>query len=533
MHALQRTLQATVRVMYSFRFTILALWAISFLMIVFAPTQSKADIIYETIDESLATTTVNQGNGNAVRRQKVLSNISSATGIKYVRFMIVDNKTTTGHEWQFTISSCAFSDCSGPAATLIASSDSFEPGAGTTTVTLPMTTGANTPIVSGTTYRMDIIRSAGSAYVATGIGTRNPPDSGCGTTCQAPLGAGQMWIVLYDDAPPERDTAIESMVPPNGGTVGTSTPYSVGAAGYVKTTDFVEGMYLRIEQKPSNAGSAWADWFTPSSLSRRVYEFPISTSGDFSVSTTSLALPNLIGEYRLYAQIISPSYAQSIVNWFGINSSFSALVSTTSSYVVGQRSAFDDFVDDFETGITDFYASTTVSWDSCASFTGFSLRDCLNTMFIPPQGAVSDWYDSFRSQFLTYAPWGYVTEFISLLVEVEPQPLPAFEYSFGSSSPPALQGKIVYMQWFDHFDETNSIRDDRENKTIWEVIEPLVALVVAFGVLSVILFDIAGIRFASASIDEDDIDKGGALSKSDSYSRKVASLKDSKPGGSL
>lgn len=454
------------------------------------PSYSEAAVIYESFDVSLATTTVPQGIGNAPRRQKIQGSIESATGLKYARVIMID-KGDGSHSWTFTLSSCAFSDCSGPAPTVIASSDAFSltPNA-TTTLDLQMTSGENTPLTAGTTYRFDITRTTGDAYVASTIGTMTL-NYGCGSTCTGSPGAA--YVVLYDSAPPveNTDTRIIITDPYDEETVATSTSFVLGAQGYVNPEDYESGMYLYIRTAPY--ASSQASVANPDLLIEN-FSIPITSSGSFNLSTTTSITSK--GRYFMETSIRTPSIANTVLNFLGFGqfATFGVLTSTSTNYTAGEPNQFDNLVSSTTQSINDYIASSTISVSSCTSWTEFNLLTCLNLLFVPQMEPIMNALGDFKNGFLSYFPWGYLTRFVVIMSGNATTTLPTFTATIPIS--PSTSMDIITLDMQEMIEgggeAVNTIQDPYSGETLQEIIQPWVRLFIAISILFIIIADVAG-----------------------------------------
>lgn len=209
--------------------------------------------------------------------------------------------------------------------------------------------------------------------------------------------------------PPNTNTRIISTVPAGGATVATSTSATVGADVYVNPLDYKNGDYVEIKYAPySSYQAAVAD---PNLLFTKI-DFQIATSGESDFSTTSPITTQ--GLYTMSTTLYGPN-TYDFFNIFSFNLGSSALLSTSTQFTAGSLSGYDIFVASTTASINAYLASSTVSLASCTSFTSFSLGDCMNLIFVPQAAPIEQALGAFKEGFLSYAPWGYITRFITIL----------------------------------------------------------------------------------------------------------------------
>jgi len=319
-------------------------------------------------------------------------------------------------------------------------------------------------------------------------------------------------------------TRINSVIPLRDSVIATSSAATWTIGGYVNIADWTTRteVYVRYRQLTGagvrgNGNIYEGDDFT----------LPITASGSFSVSTTSHVIHS--GVYQAYAAIQKPKYSI-----FGIAIPFftDTLASVTWQFTGGTSTASELADGALLLGSTGFTtsASSTVVDLSCHVGTDFSITDCINNLIFPDTNELQKIFDDFHDTFLVKAPIGYVTRFVTIMsgnvTAVKPPPI--INYSFGSSSPQILRtltaSDPIYFQPFDHLTELNSVRSDNgTNKTVWDVIDPVMKLLVSMAVLSVILGDLIELRIASSGGDDGEYENGRRVVKDDQYYMKMES----------
>lgn len=132
---------------------------------------------------------------------------------------------------------------------------------------------------------------------------------------------------------------------------------------------------------------------------------------------------------------------------------------------------------------------------------GFNMVNCLAGLFIPDSAQVSATIQGMRDGILTRLPWGYFTRFATILGSTATTSLPSYTVEFAQNT----AGDTTTLA-FDPGDMlagggalVDSIHDPYNNKTLKDIFEPIVQLVVALLVLFTIVSDLTGSHKDSAS----------------------------------
>lgn len=318
--------------------------------------------------------------------------------------------------------------------------------------------------------------------------------------------------------PPAVDTStrIDSVIPPNDFAPNwplaraTSTTFALGASGFVNASDYQAGDYVSLEvfNNAQNSSIAAVSLFSsPAFTTDRVdlnYKIPLSGSGAWLFSTSTDL--EQIGVYTMQTQIHhKDGLWNSIVGFFsfipGVGNGSASLTATTTQFLVATTTVFDAFQGNSSTPYLQAYQQATAS-STCTNWGDpTQLSTCVNSLFVPNQAQSAQTYALFQSAILNRAPVGYITRLGAIIssstAPVEPI---ALSYTFGSSSPAAIQGDTYTLNIFDsaYIGSTSplaSIRsDDGQNKNIWGIVDPYFTTVVAISVFLVILSDLMGIE---------------------------------------
>jgi len=313
------------------------------------------------------------------------------------------------------------------------------------------------------------------------------------------------WVMSGSSSPPEfpsNETRFTDLEPSADQVVATSTVFVIGASGYVSPDDWEEGTMLKLSFSQTTGenftGTAIMNWDNVDGG----YEEELFVGNFFSSEVFSITNA---GVYTVVASIDKPKFSVfgfevpyfreelARVVW-----QFTAATSTEEE----RRNAA--LILDFAGLDAQTVASSTVSANFC-NFYGFDMGQCILHLFIPTQDKMLDFWEEFRDSILTKFPLGYITRFVTIMWGgVEPVQPPPISYSFGSSAPQAFQdltnGDPIEFQIFDHFDVVNEIRSDQDDTTtLWDVVDPVVKLLVSMAILVVILGDMSMFQFNSSS----------------------------------
>jgi len=314
---------------------------------------------------------------------------------------------------------------------------------------------------------------------------------------------GVSYFVGYDTTGVVVDvsTRIDSVTPAPDSTVATSTTFAVGVDGYLNPADFsmnaVENFFGAGEEVQLKIEPI-SDYDVQQSVAHtQTFTWPITTSGAISVSTTTSVLAT--GIYSFKAEI--HEYAFDV---FGFRFGYQVQAVLNGQFTVSTSTDAERALAKELQRLNIFFgnASTTsdVAVGACAIvdfFTASTTLPCLGQMIWPSGAAAGQVGSDLYNGLLQRVPFGYATRFMTLLasttIAVEP---PALTYTFGSSSPVALQGKTYSVQIWDALGSTSPIllakSDDGENKNIWDIVMPYWNTVVALAVLLAILSDLFG-----------------------------------------
>lgn len=280
-----------------------------------------------------------------------------------------------------------------------------------TATTVPFrSVASNNPLINYY-YYFSMIVSGGNATFS-GKSTPNLCVIGCGTGADF---YGDPFMILYGYEEGQQlitTTQITYIKPLQNSTVATGTQ-QFRAKGFIADSDYEEGTYVLIRYAPLSSGQAAVG--NPDNLFRNI-ELPVDGSGYFDVFQNGEDL-TIQGLYQMETSINTPSIFNDVLNFFGFGqfATNSILSSTSTQFTVGQLTAFDLFVASTTGSLTQYLASSTISMASCNAWTSFDMADCLALLFIPQYQPIVQALSNFKNNFLSYAPWGYLTRFIVIM----------------------------------------------------------------------------------------------------------------------
>lgn len=288
-------------------------------------------------------------------------------------------------------------------------------------------------------------------------------------------------------------TRIETVTPYDGETIATSSAATFGATGWVSEEDWEYGTVVELQYAPYSAYQAAVA--TPDMVMTYV-ELEIAGYGAFSVSTTSSATVG--GEYYMGAAIKTPSWSNSLLNFFGYGqfANFGVLTSTSTEFIAGYLTAYDIFVASTTESVENYLASSTVSMAACTEWTSFALQDCLNLLFVPQTQPIAAALGAFKEEFLSYAPWGYITRFVTIMASPDIDDLPEFSVTVPTDGEGGSMGFSMDMNeaLAGAGDVLDSLEDPYSGTSVQDIMQPFVRLTLGLLVLLALIHHITATR---------------------------------------
>lgn len=297
---------------------------------------------------------------------------------------------------------------------------------------------------------------------------------------------GAFYTDTYSESPLDV-TRIITTVPEHASTTATTTSKSVGFTANIASGDYVSdgyfNFYIRRDGISQFAGPAMAG-----ENGNIITKNPDAVSG-FNTFSTTTAL-SVIGKHTLHVEYRKPK------TFIGIPFGYEIITATTTSFTVGQLNPFEQFQEDTASDLSDLIASSTASVaDSCTPLSGsFGVGACLYALIVPTGSQMSDNIIVLRA----IPPWGYVFRTYDILAgnaTTSTSTMPTISYTTGTTS---FIGATTFD--FDPFGTlldagsiVNTPSDQEEQKTVWEIMEGVINLIVYLSLIFMIIRDLTGI----------------------------------------
>jgi len=127
----------------------------------------------------------------------------------------------------------------------------------------------------------------------------------------------------------------------------------------------------------------------------------------------------------------------------------------------------------------------------------FSFGVCMNYLFLKPDPiAMHAAIQSAQQGFLTAWPVGYINRILLVTTGSATTSLPLLSYTFQSDSP--YSGKTLSFDTASYFTQaasiSNSMTSNTDHKNVWQIMEPIVDLIIYLMVIFAMIHDIMGIK---------------------------------------
>lgn len=288
-------------------------------------------------------------------------------------------------------------------------------------------------------------------------------------------------------------------------TVATGTPVNLTGYLYLNEDDMdgellTDGWWIEARIRRDSDNQIAVANITLLDTVLRIDDDWVATYNSFSTSTTFTRE----GRYTIQWTLHRPSVWNSLSSFFGLEAYFNAgvLAEYTTHVVAGELTAYDEYVNSFQEGVENSFASTTLSvltdrLNTCNPLGNFSMMDCLAGLFtLDPQssGAV---IEQFRSLIATKAPMGYVTRLVDIITaQTATTSLPIISVTFPTGLP--LAGKVLDFDFNQILADAGEIASStlvsssNPNENIWTVVMPFVNTVFYLLLFFLIINDITG-----------------------------------------
>jgi len=278
----------------------------------------------------------------------------------------------------------------------------------------------------------------------------------------------------------------------------TATTTTIGAEIYINEADYVDDMYLSMSftnQTLSLTGGSVLDAYNSASGQGLEIHLPlVSGYNNVSTTTTFLYAGRTDGKYT----VETDSFLSSLP-LFGDFFSPNTLIASSTYFYVGFKSGLDDAVDLGAASVGQYILTGTTTGANtilnCSNLLSGGITPCIVSLFVPNATTLGDDMLRLRNGFLSVWPLGYVTRFVEILVSPATTTLPSISYTTASSS---MFGVIdIELDPFgslaDPDSPMNFESDQTDGKTVWEIMEQPVTIVVYLMLLFMIIHDITGV----------------------------------------
>jgi len=243
---------------------------------------------------------------------------------------------------------------------------------------------------------------------------------------------GQSTSPVIPPTPGPTTTHIETVEPPQGDVIATSTAATIGATGYINENDYASSsisvvLSWRNNGCSSNAlvGPAYSSALGGVQVPcvQGTLTFPIDSAGDFDVSSTTALLQ--IGVYTLNTSIQNKEKVGfwSNVYHFLFDSitgdqppGSGTLAATTTSFTVGTTTAYDILAASVASSSAAFLGATYSECSIDFPISWGNVQNCINAFFRGPMDYIYGLLQNNVYTFLHAAPWGYATRTVEILV---------------------------------------------------------------------------------------------------------------------
>ena len=251
------------------------------------------------------------------------------------------------------------------------------------------------------------------------------------TSCvSAPSGALEVYNFIVSNGYVTNystSTRILTTSPTNASTTGYTTV--IGASGYINSSDFVNGMELRIRLVNNTlqngiGGSALDAWNSVFGG----FSFPIISSGAFNFSTTTTF--DVRGQVNMDIDIEVPNSTFLIGSFLPPD----VLVSTSTIFYVDSPTALDIAMASTSDVLIDalITGSTTQSVLQCNP-QNFDITICLISLIVPPYSVIQSDFTQLKDGFLSRWPIGYITRAFEIFSSTASSSLVVFSATLPSN----------------------------------------------------------------------------------------------------
>lgn len=214
------------------------------------------------------------------------------------------------------------------------------------------------------------------------------------------------------------ETEIYYLDPSGRETVASSTSNTFYADLYLAEKDYQSGEYIELKyvrQQDLQAAVANQDllWTTLTLNDTITYGYNF-----LSTTTDSLGMD---GVYYLKATLKKPTnWWQTTLNWINpfTTTEYGIITSTTTTFVYGGKTAFDELIEDTQEVFNFDLASSTATEnikEACKLDTNWNIKDCIKSLFVPNWPEIYPKMTDLKNGILNSFPIGYFSEFVTIM----------------------------------------------------------------------------------------------------------------------
>ncbi len=269
--------------------------------------------------------------------------------------------------------------------------------------------------------------------------------------------------------------------------------------GYVNPDDFAtSSTYIQVLISPSGTG------FTGQST----YNILIPNSGSFDISTTSAVIYG--GGNKMDASIVTKVPNVNFSCLWGILDCLLTNTNLTASSTIFQVGGTSLSPSDqhylqtlgtpqgLKEGLQAMGSTTAQLAQACNPFSGFDVGKCISGLIIPADTDLNFEVNTLHNLVLSRAPFGWISRILSFMTSGATTTLPVLSYTFQSDSP--LAGKDITFDTGAYMQQASAIVANAKSdvtgdqKNVWQIMEPIVDLLLWLVVLFGIIHDVSGLH---------------------------------------
>jgi len=295
-------------------------------------------------------------------------------------------------------------------------------------------------------------------------------------------------------------TRIVSVDPELNEVIATSTTAELRADIYINPLDYKDEMFLRfryirnqdLQAQVANTSVLWTE------IDEDI------TQDEASTITTDVSLLET-GIYSYQVEVRVPSVINQALTWFNLGNIYDPglIVYRYGQFTVVEPTALDQYIIDMASSTTALLNDPGVFediQDNCNPISGFDAMACITALIVPNNQQINTVFDTLQDYVLTKAPVGYVTRLVAIMGEEATTTLPMATITLGDNS---FLGETSYSVDLggiiaDAGDilagfSTDSGVIDAPHETMWDLVNPIVELIVYLGLFLIIIRDVTGL----------------------------------------